>query len=423
MSQTRRKISVFVALAVVFWGCSRSPEQNFQQGIALYQQGNFSKAADVLEQALTKAPPTAQALTFLGVCFAKTGKPDAASRRFNEAIKLDPNYIPARYNLAVLLLEHGQFESAANLLRQIHQHPSAPRDTGAYLALACNNLAVMAARQRDFPRAEKLLREALAVAPQSPEPAQNLAALKTRVEPPKSAVLPATVTAVATSAAPSHVAVTNMAVEPPKPVATTTTTTPPPASAVQTVAAATNSTLKPSVAVSAPVVKRRAALAPRALSHGDRAQAMIHFNEAVILHQQGRLSDVPALYAKAIAADPSFAQAYYNLAIAYRDLKQTDRALENYELALMADPKFHDARLNYAILLQQQGYTADALDQYEKFLQDNPSNAAVHVTVAGLYATDRATLARARAHYEAYLKLVPNAPHATEIRRWLEQHQ
>jgi tetratricopeptide (TPR) repeat protein len=132
---------------------------------------------------------------------------------------------------------------------------------------------------------------------------------------------------------------------------------------------------------------------------------------------------VVELYEKAIVADPSFAAAYYNLANACRDLRQAGRALDNYELALMADPKFADARRNYAILLQQQGYIADALDQYDNILQDNPEDAAVHVTVAGLYAANRSTLAKARSHYEAYLKLIPNAPHAAEIRRWLDQNR
>jgi tetratricopeptide (TPR) repeat protein len=402
MSLTRRKIFAVAALAAVLGGCSRSPEQNFQRAVAYYQEGKYAKAADCLEQALAKAPPTPQALTLLGVCRLKSGRSDSGGRSFNEALKLDLNYTPARYNLALLQLEHGQFESAANLLRQVHQKPGAPADAGAYLALACNNLAVTAARQRDFQRADKLLCEALAADPKSAEVTRNVAELKTRTEPPKQVAKTATV-----------VATTNVA---PKQVAVRAPTTP----ATQAVHAAKST---PPVPLPQPGVKRRASIAPRTLTPGNRAQASLHFDEASSRQQQGRLTGVVELYEKAIAADPSFAQAYYNLANACRDLRQPARALDNYELALMADPKFSSARRNYAILLQEQGYIADSLDQYETILQSEPNDAAVHVTVAGLYAADRTTLAKARQHYEAYLKLVPNAPHATEIRRWLEKNR
>lgn len=410
MSLTRRKVFAIAALAAAVVGCSRPPERSFELGVACYQQGKYAQAADYLEQAVGKAPPTPQALTMLGVCRLKTGKTDAASRRFNEALKLDPNYTPARYNLALLHLEHGQFESAATLLRQVLQKPGAPADAGAYLAIACNNLAVTAARQRDFQRADKLLREAAAADPKSAETTRNIAALKTRAEPLKPiAAATATVTVVApTNVAPKPVAVATQV------VATAKTVTPAPAP----IAKSALPTPLPQ-----PGVKRRASLAPRALTSGNHAQALLHFNEAVSLQQRGILTGVVALYEKAIAADPSFAAVYYNLANAYRDLREPSRALDNYELALMADPKFADARRNYAILLQQQGYIADALDQYETILQKNPNDAAVHVTVAGLYAADRSTVAKAREHYEAYLKLVPSAPRAADIRRWLDQNR
>jgi regulator of sirC expression with transglutaminase-like and TPR domain len=88
----------------------------------------------------------------------------------------------------------------------------------------------------------------------------------------------------------------------------------------------------------------------------------------------------------------------------------------------VADPNFNDARFNYAILLQQENYIADALAQYEKILQTNPNEASVRLTVATLYARDPATKAQARQHYQAYLRLVPNAPPSRDIRRWLEQN-
>ena len=43
------------------------------------------------------------------------------------------------------------------------------------------------------------------------------------------------------------------------------------------------------------------------------------------LAAERRLTAATALYAKAIAADPSFTQAYYNLAITFQNSRQFDR--------------------------------------------------------------------------------------------------
>ena len=86
-------------------------------------------------------------------------------------------------------------------------------------------------------------------------------------------------------------------------------------------------------------------------------------------------------------------------------------------------PLSSDARFNYAILLQQQGFIVDALAQYEKILELNPNEPAVRLTAATLYARDPATRAKARQHYDAYLRLVPNSPMARDIRDWLEKNR
>jgi tetratricopeptide (TPR) repeat protein len=143
----------------------------------------------------------------------------------------------------------------------------------------------------------------------------------------------------------------------------------------------------------------------------------------VSAQQQGHIANAIASYGKCITTDPAFAKAYFNLAIAYRGAGQPERALENYELALMADPHYADARFNYAILLQEQGYIDDAIVQYAKILQASPNDASAHLSIAGLYARDRASLSKAREHYQAFLKLSPKSPLARDIQRWLDQNR
>ena len=167
----------------------------------------------------------------------------------------------------------------------------------------------------------------------------------------------------------------------------------------------------------------RSPVALKTLTPGNRTKALAYFNEGVKSQQQGNVANAIAGYGKAITTDPTFAKAYYNLAIAYRNAGQPERAMESYESALVADPRYADARFNYAILLQEQGYSDDAIAQYGKILQANPTDASAHLSVAGLYARDRATVAKAREHYQAFLKLSPNSPLARDIRRWLDQNR
>jgi Flp pilus assembly protein TadD len=96
--------------------------------------------------------------------------------------------------------------------------------------------------------------------------------------------------------------------------------------------------------------------------------------------------------------------------------------MENYEMALLAESNYADARFNYAILLQQQGYTDDAVTQLERIVAENPNDGAAHLSLATIYAHDRATVAKARDHYLAFLRLSPNSPAARDIRRWLDQN-
>ena len=90
-----------------------------------------------------------------------------------------------------------------------------------------------------------------------------------------------------------------------------------------------------------PVRKVRTSIAARSLKPGNRSKALVLFNNAFSLQRQDKVADAISEYTKAVATDPSFPKAYYNLAIAYGSIGQTERAMDNYELALMADPNLH----------------------------------------------------------------------------------
>jgi tetratricopeptide (TPR) repeat protein len=487
MDFSMRKIVCLAAFATLASGCGHKPsgEEAFARGIAYYKEDKFDKAVPYFEQALTSLQTNALALNFLGVCRLKEGETAAGLANLQDAVKLDPNYLPARYNLALVELEQGQAEEAVANLRQVSQSTSAPADVHYQLGLAymhvsawgqaeealkhhlqsnpnsaetLNCLGIVAAHKHEFPLSKRYFEQAIAADAKFATAYLNLASLEYHQLAQKKEALAQYETylgllpksqpredvrlamlqinqELAAEAKPPARPTESPAkpTRPPEPVA------PPPVEAAQapkpatpppTIAAPKPVATAPTPVVTAtvvsvpppppvPVKKVRTPVAVKILKPGNRVKATAYYNEGV-KYQQSQPATAIADYTRAIAADPTFAKAYYNLGIAYNNAGQPGHALENYEMALLADSNYADARFNYAILLQQQGYTDDAVVQLERIVAENPNDAAAHLTLAAIYAHDRATFARARDHYLAFLRISPNSPAARDIRRWLD---
>ncbi|HVM60079.1 MAG TPA: tetratricopeptide repeat protein, partial [Verrucomicrobiae bacterium] len=413
----------------------------------------------------------------------------AGLRDLENAVRLDPGYVPARYNLALAQLDRGQGADAVANLRQVVQSSSPPADSYYQLGLAymsvsawtqaeeafkhyltgnpnpaetLNCLGIVAARKRDFVASKHWFEQCIAAEPGFATAYLNLANLenqqlgmkkealahyeayidlfaKTRPrEDVRLAMLQVRQelagnnkqTAARAAEPPAPPPQPPPAPPPPKPAAAPQ---PPPAPPKPAAPAPVPATVVTATTVSAvapapppppppPPKKVRTALAAHTFKPGNRNKALVHFNQGSYLQRQSRIADAITEYTQAIAADPSYAATYYNLAIAYGSIGQPDHALDNYELALMANPNYLDARFNYALQLQASGYTDDAIAQYKKILAANPNDATTHLLIGRLYALDRATFPQARDHYQEFLKLAPNSPLTRETRRWLDQN-
>jgi predicted O-linked N-acetylglucosamine transferase (SPINDLY family) len=74
-------------------------------------------------------------------------------------------------------------------------------------------------------------------------------------------------------------------------------------------------------------------------------------NLGIVTQCRGNVVDAMALYDRAIAAKPTFAEAFNQKAMAYRELSQVPEALACYRRALELKPDFHSARNAYVYLL------------------------------------------------------------------------
>ncbi|MFO1162946.1 MAG: tetratricopeptide repeat protein [Reyranellaceae bacterium] len=106
----------------------------------------------------------------------------------------------------------------------------------------------------------------------------------------------------------------------------------------------------------------------------DTADPVLPFNLGNVFDAQGRAPEAKIAWQIAVARDPAFAEAWYNLALAAEDEQQVDLAIAEYRRAVKAQPDYADAHFNLAMLLTRLDRSADAIAIWERFLELEPSS-------------------------------------------------
>ena len=114
------------------------------------------------------------------------------------------------------------------------------------------------------------------------------------------------------------------------------------------------------------------------------SEAIIFFNLATeLIDSQPNQSII--LYKKAINKDPSFVQAYDNLARTYRVLKEYDLAIKYYILSQKIFPRGKSSYQNLALVYTLQKEWDKAINQYEKLIELHPNNPEGYYGLAAIY--------------------------------------
>jgi tetratricopeptide (TPR) repeat protein len=79
-------------------------------------------------------------------------------------------------------------------------------------------------------------------------------------------------------------------------------------------------------------------------------------------------------YKKALAENPYFADAHFNLAVGLGNLGKREEALKHYEEAVRLEPSHIRARVNLAILYAEKGRKREARELLQGVLKDDPGN-------------------------------------------------
>ncbi|MDD4941319.1 MAG: tetratricopeptide repeat protein, partial [Candidatus Omnitrophica bacterium] len=113
-----RKVSITVAAVLLWAGVSFAGKlveeeglNYYNEGIQLQKAGNFDAAIVSYQKAMVIGVDAANYRAFVynnvGVIYAEKGEMDRAEAMFLEALKLDPDYKPANFNMAVLYMKQG----------------------------------------------------------------------------------------------------------------------------------------------------------------------------------------------------------------------------------------------------------------------------------------------------------------------------
>jgi tetratricopeptide (TPR) repeat protein len=106
----------------------------------------------------------------------------------------------------------------------------------------------------------------------------------------------------------------------------------------------------------------------------DASDPVIPFNLGNVFDAQGRSADAKIAWQIAIARDPAFAEAWYNLAMAAEDDEQSDLAIAQYRRAVQARPDFADGHFNLGLLLTKLERFEEALVAWERYLALAPQS-------------------------------------------------
>ena len=119
-------------------GMTLAARQHWVLGRDAFERGRYEEAIGELEQAVEQAPEFPDLHNSLGLALGMTGSRDRAAACFQRALQLNPHYVEARLNLAIVYNEMGRYDDALREFRvdghRDPDHGNLSADVRSYLA-------------------------------------------------------------------------------------------------------------------------------------------------------------------------------------------------------------------------------------------------------------------------------------------------
>lgn len=137
------------------------------------------------------------------------------------------------------------------------------------------------------------------------------------------------------------------------------------------------------------------------------ADARLFNNNGVDFVSQGRYEEAAREFQKAIAIDPDFHIARYNLALAYYNIGRAKEAITEFEYLINGSYYFVNAHYNLGTIYLREGMTDKATEQLKIVAELEPNHAEAHFNLGYIY-YKKNLLDDAMAEYQKGLAIKPD---------------
>lgn len=153
-----------------------------------------------------------------------------------------------------------------------------------------------------------------------------------------------------------------------------------------------------------------------------RTAAYQAFMDGVKLHSLQNWDGAIASYQKALQTDAKFVDAAYNLGLAYKSKGDLKNSRDAFLQALAIKPEMLKANYMAGVVHEELKEPAKALEYLNKTVSLDPGYALAHLLLGRIYSEMR-DQAKAREHYERYLQLAPDGEFAKEATGWVNANK
>lgn len=111
--------SIISAILLLIFQFNVLPQDGFDRGFRLYQEGKYKESVALLESLSKQDEENPRIWNLLGLNYAQLGESKAARKALRKAVKYDPSSILYRGNLATMYISDGEFEDAEDEFEEI----------------------------------------------------------------------------------------------------------------------------------------------------------------------------------------------------------------------------------------------------------------------------------------------------------------
>ena len=342
---------------------SEPSQEQIQELINLYNQGQFVKALDKAKPLIGLFPHAIHLHNIQGACHAALQRYDAAIDSYKQAIKIKPDYAEAYSNMGNALKDKGELDAAIDNYKQaIKIKPD--------YAEAYSNMGNVLKEKGELNAAIDSYKQAIKIKPDYVKAYYNMGVvLKSKGE------LDASIDSYkqAIKIKPDYAeAYYNM-----------------------------GNVLKEKGELNAAIDSYKQAIKIKP----DYAEA--YSNMGNVLKEKGELNAAIDSYKQAIKIKPDYAEAYSNMGVALKEKGELDAAIDSYEQAIKVKPDYAEAYSNMGVVLKDKGELDASIDSHKQAIKIKPYFAEAHSNL-GIALNDKGELDAAIDSYKQAIKIKPD---------------